>query len=338
MHNLFQALKKFTNKQEVPVISREAVLWGYRLFLDRDPEDEKIILEKMARLKNRKDLRQDFIQSDEFKMKNPSYLSTALSGNEPEMKIEEISSEAELQILFKHIQDSWQHLGKTEPYWSVLTSDKFLQANIQNTNTIADFYESGEHDVSRILETLERNQIDFTLLKSCLEYGCGVGRITQWLAKVFDIVYGYDISQEHLQIAKQHVDSKNIQNIFLHQIEKLNDVECLPKVDFIYSVIVLQHNPPPIIQFIIRQLIKALNPNGVALFQVPTYKLGYEFSLQEYLSGKAKRGEVEMHVLPQNQVFKAIRQEGGKLLEVIEDGCTGLRYKEMSNTFLVQKE
>ena len=45
-----------------------------------------------------------------------------------------------------------------------------------------------------------------------------------------------------------------------------------------------------------------------------------------------------MHLLPQHQVFEAIRQEGGRLLEVIEDALTGSRYKEMSNTFLVQKE
>jgi SAM-dependent methyltransferase len=338
MQNLFQVLKKFTNKQEVAVINREVVVWGYRLFLDREPENERVILEKLARFNNSGELRQAFMQSDEFRMNNPYYLSTALSGDEPRMNVEEISSEAELQILFKHIQDSWQHLGKTEPYWSVLTSEKFLQANIQNVDTVADFYETGKNDVSRILKTLERNQIDYTLFKSCLEYGCGLGRVTRWLAEIFDVVYGYDISQEHLQIAKKYVDSKNLQNIFLHHLKEISNIEDLPKVDFIYSVIVLQHNPPPIIQFIIRQFIKALNPNGVALFQVPTYRLGYEFSLQKYLSGEAKRGEMEMHILPQNQVFEAIRQEGGRLIEVIEDGHTGSRAKEMSNTFLVQKE
>jgi len=101
---------------------------------------------------------------------------------------------------------------------------------------------------------------------------------------------------------------------------------------------VLQHNPPPIIRFIIQQFIQALNPKGVALFQVPTYRLGYEFSQQKYLSREAKRREMEMHLLPQHQVFEAIGQEGGRLLEVIEDALTGSRYKEMSNTFLVQKE
>jgi len=318
-------------------MNREAVMWGYRLFLDREPEGESVILEKMTGPKNSKELRRDFMQSDEFRVNNPHYSSTTLSGHEPRMKIEEISSEAELQVLFEHIQDSWQYLGKTEPYWSVLAAEKFLQANIQSAATIAEFYETGKHDVNRILKTLERNQIDHTLFKSCLEYGCGLGRVTRWLAEIFDVVYGYDISQEHLKIAKEYINSK-YSNILLSQLKKVKDIENLPKVDFIYSVIVLQHNPPPIIRFIIQQFIQALNPKGVALFQVPTYRLGYEFSQQKYLSREAKRREMEMHLLPQHQVFEAIGQEGGRLLEVIEDALTGSRYKEMSNTFLVQKE
>jgi SAM-dependent methyltransferase len=318
-------------------MNREAVIWGYRLFLDREPEGENVIWEKMTGAKNSKELRRDFMQSNEFRMNNPPYASKTLCGDEPRMNIEEVSSDVELQVLFEHIQDAWQHLGKTEPYWSVLSAEKFLQANIQGTATIAEFYETGKYDVNRILKTLERNQIDHTLFKSCLEYGCGLGRVTRWLAEVFDVVYGYDISQEHLQIAHKYIDSK-CPNVLLRQLNKVKDIENLPRVDFLYSVIVLQHNPPPVIRFIIKHFIKALNPKGIALFQVPTYRMGYEFSYQKYLAEEGKKRDMEMHLLPQSQVFEAIRQEGGRLIEIIEDGLTGLRYKEMSNTFLVQKE
>src|SRR5262245_6694181 len=124
-------------------MNREAVIWGYRLFLDREPEKESVILEKITGTKNSKELRRDFMQSDEFRTNNPRYASTALYGDEPRMNIEEVSSDVELQVLFEHIQDSWQHLGKTEPYWSVLAAEKFLQVNIQSPATIAEFYETG---------------------------------------------------------------------------------------------------------------------------------------------------------------------------------------------------
>lgn len=318
-------------------MNREAVVWSYRLFLDREPENEGVILETMTGAKNTSELRRVFMQSAEFRRNNPHYSSTALSGYEPRMNVEEISSEVKLQALFEHIQDSWQHLGKTEPYWSVLTGEKFLQTNIQSTDAIAEFYETGKTDVHRILKTLERNHVDTAHLKTCLEYGCGLGRVTHWLAEIFDVVYGYDISREHLDIAKKYIDSKH-PNISLHQIKKIQDLKNLPKIDFLYSIIVLQHNPPPVIRFIIQHFIKALNPKGIALFQVPTYRMGYEFSYQKYLAREGKKRDMEMHLLPQSQVFEVIRQEGGRLIEVIEDGYTGLRYQEMSNTFLVQKE
>ena len=70
---------------------------------------------------------------------------------------------------------------------------------------------------------------------------------------------------------------------------------------------------------------------------MPTYRLGYEFSLQKYLSNDATGSAMEMHVLPQHKIFEIIREEGGRVFEVIEDGWTGSGYKHLSNTFLIQK-
>ena len=103
-------------------------------------------------------------------------------------------------------------------------------------------------------------------------------------------------------------------------------------------MIVLQHNPPPIIRLIVGEFLRALKPGGVAFFQVPTYRAGYRFSLEAYLRNEAARHEMmEMHVLPQRVIFDVARQEGGQVLEVIEDGMTGMRSKEVSNTFLIRK-
>ena len=81
-----------------------------------------------------------------------------------------------------------------------------------------------------------------------------------------------------------------------------------------------------------------MNSGGIAFFQVPTYRIEYSFSLEDYLKDQTKRHEIEMHVLPQAKIFDIIRQEGGRIIEVLEDDSTGLSYKEVSNTFLLQKE
>lgn len=50
-------------------ISKEEVILGYRLFLDRDPESDSVIQEKMA-CNSKSELIAVFLQSDEFKEKN----------------------------------------------------------------------------------------------------------------------------------------------------------------------------------------------------------------------------------------------------------------------------
>jgi 2-polyprenyl-3-methyl-5-hydroxy-6-metoxy-1,4-benzoquinol methylase len=316
-------------------VTPEAIRWAYRLFLDREPENNQVINDKISRLNSISELRQEFINSSEFKQKT-TQPSAILSGCEPPMLIEHAYSEFDLQLLFNHIQETWQYLGEKEPHWSVITSEQFLQSNIQNTKDM--FYDTGKQEVVRLIRTLDRNGIDYSSYKSCLEYGCGLGRITCWLAERFETVFGYDISKSHLQYAQNYFSGAGIDNINFIHVKNVEDIRNIPLVDLIISVIVLQHNPPPIISLIIKEFVKKLNYGGVAFFQVPTYQEGYGFSMKKYLNREARNREMEMHVLSQHRIFDIVKREGGNIIEVLEDKSTGLGYKSLSNTFLIQKE
>ena len=257
-----------------------------------------------------------------------------LSGEEPAMKIEGLESEAELGSIWERIQKEWQILGESEPYWSVLSAEEFKRANLTN---IEEFYQTGKEDLARIFATLQRNGIDYSKSKTCLEYGCGLGRVTLALAEKFDRVYGYDISASHLESAAAYCSEQNISNIDFQHLNNLDRLKNLPKVDFVYSVMVLQHNPPPIIGIMIREMIKALNPGGAAMFQVPTYRPNYSFSLSQYLEREVTESDIEMHVLPQRKIFEIIGQENGEIIEVVEDRFTS-SLQQVSNTFLVRKK
>ena len=52
--------------------------------------------------------------------------------------------------------------------------------------------------------------------------------------------------------------------------------------DVFFSTIVLQHNPPPLIAYILRQVLTQLNAGGVAFFKVQTYGLGYSLLVFAY--------------------------------------------------------
>jgi 2-polyprenyl-3-methyl-5-hydroxy-6-metoxy-1,4-benzoquinol methylase len=241
----------------------------------------------------------------------------------------------DLQRLFAHIQETWQHLGETEPHWSVLSTEQFSRTSIEQTK--GTFYASGKSSAEALFATLKRNGLDPAAFRTCLEYGCGVGRVTRWLAARFDRVVAYDISQAHLESARAYLADHGVQNVQFHHVSQVEEMAQLPPVDVIYSVIVLQHNPPPIIRMIIGAFLRALNKGGVAYFQVPTYRTGYRFSLPEYLSQEGQRGHIEMHVLPQKHIFDLVAGEGARMVEILEDNWTGARGGEVSNTFLIQR-
>src|SRR5262249_569141 len=58
------------------VLTRDHVVWAYRLLLDRDPESEDVIGPKLAGSRNTSELRHHLITSAEFRAKNPDFPPT----------------------------------------------------------------------------------------------------------------------------------------------------------------------------------------------------------------------------------------------------------------------
>jgi FkbM family methyltransferase len=68
-------------------LTREHVIWAYRLLLDRDPENEDVIGPKLAGSRTTAELRHHLITSAEFRDKNPDFAHT----NDPTVVIKEIA-------------------------------------------------------------------------------------------------------------------------------------------------------------------------------------------------------------------------------------------------------
>ena len=274
------------------------------------------------------------MRSDEYKEKNGEFSVNSMTGYEPGLDIELDPDIEVLHRLFHHIQETWRALGEVSPMWSVLSVDEFKE---EDKSSIDSFYATGENAALQVLATLRRNNIEPETLGTCLEFGGGLGRITRWLAENFPKVVACDISSSHLEQAKKNLEM--IDNIDWVQLTNLDDLQRLQKVDLVYTVIVLQHNPPPLIDQAIRALLQTLNPGGVAVFQIPTYRMGYRFDAEEYLSNLdgRKNGDIEMHFLPQHRIFEIIGDEQCVTLEVLEDGRIGHRDHDLSNTFVVRK-
>jgi methylase of polypeptide subunit release factors len=89
-------------------------------------------------------------------------------------------------------------LGQSEPYWSVLTAPEFRGEKFKHDSI---FYETGNINVEEFAAFAARSGFSFSSSQTCFELGCGVGRLTTWLASRFGQVIAADISRHHLDIA-----------------------------------------------------------------------------------------------------------------------------------------
>lgn len=319
------------------MISRDDVFWAYRMLLGREPESEAVIAHYATELPTVQALRELFINSPEFQ----SSAARALAPRPPRpvflgpaMQVETAATPDKLALLFDKVSAQWHHLGQTEPHWSVLTNDSYFQQNFQMNREA--FYASGESELKMFDATLARAGIAPDTLARCVELGCGVGRATGPLAKRFAHVLALDISAAHLQVAQDYLLSEAIANVDCQHVAAVDDLAKLPLYDLMYSRIVLQHNPPPVMARLLQDFLSRLRPGGVAYFQLPTYKAGYRFNLDEYLQ-QLNQTHMEMHYFPQPALFALLENSGCKVLEFREDDAIGVSVTAVSNTVLVQK-
>ncbi|BAN02378.1 hypothetical protein YM304_20640 [Ilumatobacter coccineus YM16-304] len=277
------------------------------------------------------DVRHTLSAAESFRA--PFHAETRLGPSDPTMEVDVEVGAEQLDAAFERVRATWETVGVDEPFWSVLSADQYKRDQLADT---AEFYASGEFHVDHLDALLRRNGVDVAAVESCMEFGCGVGRMTVWLARRFAQVTGCDISRPHLDLARAEIDRRGLDNIELLHVADKDGLGALPQVDLVYSVIVLQHNPPPIMAFILGRLLASVRPGGHAVIQLPTYDRRYHFSIDEYLAPESVDG-ILMHVLPQPDVFAIIRDAGCELLEVYADHLAGMEPKTMSNTFVVRR-
>lgn len=230
------------------------------------------------------------------------------------MLIDDINEEQMINV-FEKTKRAWKKLGEEEPYFSVVTHDDLRTENITE-ETIVKFYENGQAKTQEILNYLWRHGAGDPLKLSVLELGCGCGRVTKSLVENFAHVVAIDISEANLNIAKEHVVSDKVD---FGLITKVEDYQKLPEVNVIYSYIVLQHNCPPVIEYILKAMMNKLKKNGIFLFQIPTYRRGYSFVYEDYM--KQPEG-MEMHCFPQEKIFELAYANQCIPLEVHPCKCT----------------
>ena len=157
----------------------------------------------------------------------------------------------------------WDDWAKADPLWAIV-SDPTQKGGKWD---VEEFFATGRADV----QALQREVADLGLQPGtgrCLDFGCGVGRLTQSLAEVFDRADGLDISETMIDLARGY--NRHGERC-VYQVNVAPDLRVFADntFDLIFTTMVLQHNPPDIARGYIAEFARILVPGGLAVFDMP---------------------------------------------------------------------
>lgn len=248
------------------------------------------------------------------------------------------------------IQKHWNKFGQDDPLWAILTIPEMKG---QNWDEDA-FFQRGVEEINAILKQVNALGVDLNYGKA-LDFGCGVGRLTQALAAHFSETHGVDIAPSMIEAAR-HLNKFGKKCSYY--VNSKNDLSLFPDThfDFVYSVIVLQHMHPRYSTEYILEFLRVLKPDGILVFQIPS-----ELK-QPPQAPPAKRSclrplhqiyqrlrpprqsdsltqpfepRMEMHGIPKDEVVTLLIQNHAKIIDIVADGWGGPPWD--SYTYFVTK-
>jgi len=217
---------------------------------------------------------------------------------------------------------AWDALGRRDPHWAIL-SEPGRQGGWDDEQ----FFATGKAEIDATVTELGE------LLKTkdaALDFGCGLGRLTQALAAHFSTVTGIDVAQSM-------VEGAQLRNAFPDRVTYVLNVEpTLPfadaTFDFGYSNLVLQHVPPKAAATYISELVRVLKPGGILVFQelshlAPTMRNRVRRVVPSGLRRVIRRvrfgwaASMTMNGIPRSQVIALVEAAGGDVIDVKDDGA-----------------
>ncbi|RUR83321.1 methyltransferase domain-containing protein [Chlorogloeopsis fritschii PCC 9212] len=162
------------------------------------------------------------------------------------------------------LQKHWNEFGKQDPLWSILSDP----AKKGNKWELEEFFKSGEEEIEGVLKYLKQLGVSYSR-KRALDFGCGVGRLTQALCRYFDECVGVDIAPSMIALANKYNRYQQKCKYYVNDSDNLRTYDD-NYFDFIYSRIVLQHIMPEYSMNYLKEFVRILAPNGLLVFQIPS--------------------------------------------------------------------
>lgn len=157
------------------------------------------------------------------------------------------------------VQAGWDQAAREDAMFNILTDP----AKANRGWDSAEFFQHGQVEIDQALARCEAPGGD----DRALDFGCGVGRLTQALARYYKQVDGVDISEEMIGQARALNSNRRVR--YHHNTAANLKLFKARSFDLVYSMLVLQHMPQELQHGYIREFFRVLKPGGVAIFEMP---------------------------------------------------------------------
>lgn len=230
----------------------------------------------------------------------------------------------------REVQRNWNVFGETDPYWAILTEP----SKIDNRWDPREFFESGRWEIDTARKCVE--ELAPGLRRgSALDFGCGLGRLTQALALHFDRAVGVDIAPSMIARARELNTAGERCEFLLNDRADLGAMAS-SSFDFVYSLMTLQHIPPRYSRRYLREFVRVLAPGGVLVAQLPARRVLFRHRAVNLLRpakrwcGKLFRpgaAAMEMYGMGKQRVRDLLESAGCEILSILPDGAAGASWE-----------
>lgn len=161
--------------------------------------------------------------------------------------------------------EEWEKWGQSDPYFGVITHEKFRNKNLSD-EVKKEFFDSGRDHIGRILDLCRKHLDPRFEVRRAADFGCGTGRLVIPLAEISREVVGIDISPSMLREAQKNCEDLSLSNAsFILSDDQLSKLQ--GQFNFIHSFIVFQHMPVKRGEQVLARLMDHLEDGGILALQ-----------------------------------------------------------------------
>ena len=167
---------------------------------------------------------------------------------------------------FKTAARNWEAFGESDAFFGVL-SDPTKYGSRWDPD---EFFASGRAHVEKLFRTLSDACIPLQT-GTCLDFGCGPGRLTVPLSASFERTVGVDVARPMIEAARRFKPAAASCEFVVNRHPDLRQFRA-GTFDVVHSCLVLQHIPPDVSLCYIAEFFRVAKRGGLVVFQLPAVR------------------------------------------------------------------